>query len=194
MKKLVIATANNGKYKEFEYLIAAYGKNFADEIIFAPEISNLIVEETGKTYSENAMLKARAWAEKSGLPCLADDSGLEVEALDGAPGLFSARIAEGGNKISWLLNELKGIENRRARFAASLALCVPGEYILICEGFCYGKIGQAPKGSNGFGYDPLFIPDGFEKTFAELSQEIKNSISHRTNAFKKIIKLFAQKE
>ena len=191
LKKLVIATANKGKYKEFEYLTETYGKNFAEKIIFAPEISNLIVEETGKTYSENAMLKARAWAEKSGLPCLADDSGLEVEALDGAPGLFSARIIKGndGDKISWLLNELKNFSNRRARFAASLALCVPEEFILICGGFCYGKIGQAEKGSNGFGYDPVFIPDGFEKTFAELPFEIKNSISHRTNAFKKIVEL-----
>ena len=187
LRKLVIATSNIGKYKEFEYIISVYGKNFAEEIIFAPEIADLIVEETGKTYAENAMLKARAWSEKSGLPCLADDSGLEVEALDGAPGLFSARIAAGSNKISWLLNELKDKENRRARFSASLALCVPDDYILICEGFCNGEIGREPKGSNGFGYDPVFIPDGFEKTFAELSKEIKNSISHRTNAFKKII-------
>ena len=245
MKKLVIATANQGKYKEFEYLIKTYGKNFfPDEIIFAPEISNLIVEETGKTYAENAMLKASAWAEKSGLPCLADDSGLEVEALNGAPGLYSARIIQGTeNKISWLLNELKEKNNRRARFVASLALCVPDrnfsaqatdfrhgdkplicynkmvgastiggelirpdksgrfgdtriprlqswgvcqEYILICEGHCNGRIADAPRGSNGFGYDPLFIPDGYEKTFAELSKEIKNSISHRTDAFKKI--------
>lgn len=195
MKKLVIATANHGKYKEFEYLIKTYGKNFfTDEIIFAPEISNLIVEETGKTYAENAMLKARAWAEKSGLPCLADDSGLEVEALDGAPGLYSARIIQGTeNKISWLLGELKGKSNRRARFTASLALCVPDEYILICDGHCSGVIADAPRGSNGFGYDPLFIPDGYEKTFAELSQEIKNSISHRTNAFKKIAAYLTKK-
>ena len=189
MKKLIIATSNEGKYKEFLYLIKTYGENFSDEIIFAPEISNLIVEETGKSYSENAMLKARAWAEKSGLPCLADDSGLEVEALDGAPGLFSARIANGNeNRISWLLDELKNKSNRRARFVASLALCVPGEYILICDGYCYGNIADSPKGSSGFGYDPVFIPDGYEKSFAELSSEIKNSISHRANAFKKLIK------
>ena len=188
--KLLIATGNFGKYKEFEKIIKNFSDEFANEIIFAPEISNLIVEETGKNYSENAMLKAQAWAKKTGLPCLADDSGLEVEALDGAPGLFSARVVMGKDcdKVSWLLSNLKGIENRKARFVASVALCVPDEYILICEGFCCGKIAQAPQGSNGFGYDPVFIPEGYEKTFAELNSDIKNSISHRTNAFKKLQK------
>ncbi len=190
MKKLIIATANRGKFREFEYLISKFGKNFADELIFAPETAKLIVEETGKTYSENAALKARAWFEKSGLPCLADDSGLEVEALGGAPGLFSARLAK-GNEAAWLLNELKNEnENRKARFAASLALCTP-EKILISEGFCSGKITDAARGSNGFGYDPVFMPDGFTKTFAELEPEIKNSISHRANAFLNLLKNFA---
>ncbi|MBQ9419510.1 MAG: RdgB/HAM1 family non-canonical purine NTP pyrophosphatase [Synergistaceae bacterium] len=189
MKKLVIATANKGKFTEFEYLIRTYGKNFADEIIFAPEISGLVVEETGKTYSENAMLKARAWAEKSGLPCLADDSGLEVEALNGAPGLYSARVAD--DKISWLLDSLKDSENRSARFVASLALCVPGEFILICEGTCEGFITDSPRGSGGFGYDPVFVPDDYIETFAELPHEIKNSISHRKNAYVKLNSLIA---
>ena len=134
------------------------------------------------------MLKARAWAEKSGLPCLADDSGLEVNALDGAPGLYSARVIPGNDddKVSWLLSELQGIADRRARFAASLALCVPEEYTLITEGYCYGTITDSPRGNNGFGYDPVFVPDGYALTFAELDSEIKNSISHRTNAFRKI--------
>ena len=185
MKKLIIATANKGKFAEFEYLVRTYGKDFADEVIFAPEVSDLIVEETGETYTENATLKARAWAARSGLPCLADDSGLEVEALDGAPGLYSARVA--GDKISWLLKSLKDSPNRRARFVASLALCVPGESVLTSEGFCPGVIADAPRGSNGFGYDPVFIPDGFDKTFAELPNEIKNSISHRRIAFSNLI-------
>ena len=161
LEKLIIATGNQGKYKEFNYLAETYGENFAEEIIFAPSIADLIVEETGKTYAENAMLKARAWAEKSGLPCLADDSGLEVEALNGAPGLYSARVAP-DNKIEWLLNQLAGVENHRAKFVASLALCVPNEYILICEGECCGRITDSPRGSNGFGYDPVFVPDNFE--------------------------------
>ncbi|MBR0252239.1 MAG: RdgB/HAM1 family non-canonical purine NTP pyrophosphatase [Synergistaceae bacterium] len=185
IKELLLATTNKGKYKEFEFITGR-------KLIFAPEIADLIVEETGKTYSENAMLKAKTWAEKSGLPCLADDSGLEVEALDGAPGLYSARIVPGKdeNKISWLLSKLEGNKNRNARFVASLALCVPDEFILICEGFCYGKISEIPKGLGGFGYDPVFIPDRYEKTFAELGFEIKNSISHRANAFKKMKKFF----
>ena len=96
--KLIIATGNEGKYREFSEIIRdVAGGNFADEIIFAPDIAHMIVDETGKTYTENAMLKARAWAEKSGLPCLADDSGLEVDALGGAPGLYSARVIHGGD-------------------------------------------------------------------------------------------------
>ena len=126
--RLIIATGNEGKYREFcEIIRDVAGENFADEIIFAPEISRMIVDETGKTYAENSMLKARAWAEKSGCACLADDSGLEVDALNGAPGLYSARVINGGDsdKVSWLLGQLEGVENRRARFAAALCLCVP---------------------------------------------------------------------
>ena len=187
--KLIIATGNNGKYKEFVDIIRETGGNdFAEQIIFAPEISRLVVEETGKTYAENAMLKARAWAERSGLPCLADDSGLEVNALDGAPGLFSARIIHGNDtdKASWLLTQLEGISNRKARFSAALCLCVPDEFTLISEGHCYGNIAESPRGANGFGYDPVFVPEGFNQTFAELPPDVKNKISHRTNAFKKI--------
>ena len=112
--KLIIATGNQGKYREFTEIIREVaGEDFADEIIFAPEISRMIVDETGKTYAENAMLKARAWAGKSGLPCLADDSGLEVDALDGAPGLYSARIIQGkdSDKSSWLLGQLEGVDD-----------------------------------------------------------------------------------
>ena len=186
-KKLIVATDNKGKYNEFVKITG----NFADEILFAPEISRLIIEETGRTYHENAMLKARAWAEKSGLPCLADDSGLEVDALDGAPGLYSARVVPGkdSGKVSWLLSQLQGVSNRRARFAAALCLCVPGEYTLITEGCCPGTITDESHGTNGFGYDPVFMPDGYSLTFAELSPDIKNSISHRADAFRKIDKL-----
>ena len=188
-EKLIIATGNAGKYKEFTEIIRSCSDEFAREIIFAPEIASMIVDETGKRYSENAMLKAEAWSEKSGLPCLADDSGLEVDALGGAPGLYSARIVTGndGDKVSWLLNELGNESNRRARFAASLALSVPDEYTLITEGYCYGTIAHSSGGRNGFGYDPVFIPDGYASTFAELSSSVKNQISHRANAFRKLI-------
>lgn len=187
--KLVIATGNAGKYKEFKEIIRSCSDEFADEIIFAPDMAAMIVEETGRSYSENALLKAKAWSEKSGLPCLADDSGLEIDALDGAPGLYSARIVKGNDsdKLSWLLCELADKSNRSARFAASLALSVPDEYMLITEGYCYGTIADFPRGINGFGYDPVFIPDGYNLTFAELSQDIKNKISHRADAFRKLI-------
>ena len=190
--KLIIATGNEGKYKEFTHIIREVaGENFAEEIVFAPDISRLIVEETGKTYAENAMLKARAWAEYSGLPCLADDSGLEVDALDGAPGLYSARILPGKDtdRSSWLLSQLDGVADRKARFSAALCLCVPDEYTLITEGHCDGTIGNEIRGCNGFGYDPVFLPEGYAQTFAELPSHIKNNISHRTNAFRKIAAL-----
>ena len=183
-ERLIIATGNEGKFREFCDIAA----DLAEELVFAPEIAGLVVEETGKTYRENAMLKACAWAEKSDLPCLADDSGLEVDALDGAPGLYSARVLQGADtdRASWLLGQLKDEQNRRARFAAALALCVPNEYTLITDGYCPGSIAHSPSGANGFGYDPVFIPDGYSLTFAELDSHIKNSISHRTNAFRKI--------
>ena len=182
--RLIIATGNEGKFLEFREIAG----DIAREVVFAPEIASLVVDETGRTYAENAMLKARAWAAESGLPCLADDSGLEVNALDGAPGVFSARVISGhdSGKVTWLLSQLQGITDRRARFAASLALCVPDEYTLITEGYCYGTIACSPRGKNGFGYDPVFVPDGYSQTFAELASQVKNSISHRTNAFRKI--------
>lgn len=190
--KLIIATGNEGKYREFTEIIRnVAGEGFADGIIFAPDISRMIVDETGRTYAENSMLKARAWAERSGLPCLADDSGLEVNALDGAPGLYSSRVVSGNDSdhASWLLAQLEGISDRRARFVAALCLCVPGEYTLITEGFCCGRISESPRGSDGFGYDPVFLPDGYDMTFAELPGHVKNQISHRSDAFRKIAAL-----
>ena len=187
--RLIIATGNQGKFREFTQIIRALsGEDFAREIVFAPDVARMVVEETGRTYRENAMLKACAWAEESGCACLADDSGLEVDALGGAPGLYSARVVKsaGVGYASWLLSEMAGVQNRRARFAASLALCVPDEFTLITEGYCYGTIADSPRGTNGFGYDPVFIPDGQTLTFAELDSQVKNSISHRSNAFRKL--------
>ena len=185
-ERLIIATGNEGKFREFREIAS----DLAEELVFAPEIAGLVVEERGRTYRENAMLKACAWAEESGLPCLADDSGLEVDALDGAPGLYSARVLQGAEThTSWLLSQLGDSVNRRARFAASLALCVPNEYTLIADGYCPGSIARSASGTNGFGYDPVFIPDGYSLTFAELDSHTKNSISHRTNAFRKIFSI-----
>ena len=171
-------------------MLSLHGLEFAHEIIFAPQLaSDIKVEETGSSYAENAEIKARAWAEASGLPCLADDSGLEVAALNGAPGLYSARVQGLKNDEArnlWLLDQLKdfkGRDARRARFAASLVL-INNNFKVTGSGVCNGYIAESMSGANGFGYDPLFIPDGFDVSFAELGAEIKNKISHRALAVK----------
>ncbi|MBR1418769.1 MAG: RdgB/HAM1 family non-canonical purine NTP pyrophosphatase [Synergistaceae bacterium] len=193
LNKLVIATGNKGKFEEFKAMLSLHGLEFAREIIFAPQLAvNIKVEETGSSYAENAEIKARAWAEASGLPCLADDSGLEVAALNGAPGLYSARVQ--GLKIDearnlWLLDQLKdfkGRDARRARFVASLVL-INDNFKAVGNGVCNGYIAEIMSGVNGFGYDPLFIPDGFNVSFAELGAESKNKISHRALAVKDLI-------
>jgi XTP/dITP diphosphohydrolase len=152
------------------------------------------VEETGITFAENAALKAVGCATQTGLFALADDSGLEVEALDNAPGVFSARY--GGPDTSFaekmikLLDEVDktGDSMRRARFVCAMAFANPsGEILFTTEGICNGKIALHPRGAGGFGYDPLFIPDGFDRTFGELSEAIKGKISHRARAFEQII-------
>ncbi|MBQ8691810.1 MAG: RdgB/HAM1 family non-canonical purine NTP pyrophosphatase [Synergistaceae bacterium] len=190
LNKLVIATGNKGKFEEFKAMLSLHGLEFAREIIFAPQLAvNIKVEETGSSYAENAEIKARAWAEASGLPCLADDSGLEVAALNGAPGLYSARVQGLKNDEArnlWLLDQLKdfkGRDARRARFAASLVL-INDNFKAVGNGVCNGYIAEIMSGVNGFGYDPLFIPDGFDISFAELGAEIKNKISHRALAVK----------
>ena len=195
LEKLIIATGNKGKFEELKAMLSGANKNFADEIIFAPEFAKQInIVEDGSSYEENAEIKARAWAEVSGLPCLADDSGLEVEALNNAPGIYSARIVDGDDNARnlWLLDKLKNFKDkneRRARFAASLVLIFNNNKI-IANGICEGYIAEKISGSNGFGYDPLFIPKGFDVTFADLSSEIKNKISHRALAVKNLLKNF----
>ena len=144
------------------------------------------VEETGSTLEENALLKAREVAAAAGMPALADDTGLEVDALGGAPGVYSARYA--GEQASYidncrkLVRELAHTENRVAVFRTVIALAFPSGEAETVEGCCPGRIGREMRGEKGFGYDPLFIPDGESRTFAELSLEEKNAISHRGRA------------
>lgn len=150
------------------------------------------VEETGATFAENAILKAKGYAAQTGFWTLADDSGLEVEVLGGAPGVFSARYAgenaTDADKIAKLLGELRGANNMRARFACAMAISdETGEIKFLSEGVCDGKITVTPRGINGFGYDPIFVPDGFDETFGELSGDVKQQISHRARAMEKII-------
>ena len=188
VERLVLATGSQGKYREFAAMLP---REVVGELIFAPEMAQIEVEETGTCYAENARLKARAWAEASGLPSLADDSGLEVEALGGAPGVLSARIVPGPDQArnDWLLSRLEGRLDRRARFVAALALAIPDRWTLIAEGECPGRIAMAPEGKGGFGYDPLFLPDGLNASFAAIPPEMKNAISHRAAALRNLLEI-----
>ena len=186
MQTLLLGTRNPGKVVEITSILADAGWSFRSLQEFA-DVD--VATENGTTYAENAIEKARFYALSTGLCALADDSGLEVEALGGAPGVFSARYAgdsaSDADRRALLLSELSqlGTANRRARFVAAVAIAqADGEVLNLSEGICEGTLTFAPRGTNGFGYDPLFIPDGYDKTFAELSDAIKNRISHRARA------------
>ncbi|MEO6952260.1 MAG: XTP/dITP diphosphatase [Polyangia bacterium] len=188
--KLVVATRNAGKKRELAALLAPLGYELVtlDEAGVEGE-----VEETGDTFVENAELKARAALDATGLATLADDSGLEVDALGGAPGVHSARYAgvahdEQANNAR-LLRELVGVEDRTARFRCTLVYLEPGGRRVVVDGACEGRIGTEPRGANGFGYDPLFLlrTSGYERTMAELSADEKNRSSHRADALAKLV-------
>ncbi len=190
MAKLLIASNNPGKVREYEELLAAEALPL--ELTFpAQEGLDLDVVESGATLEENAILKAQAYASASGLPTLADDSGLEVDALGGAPGVRSARYAGPGtgdaDRYRKLLAAMEGVppQGRAARFRCVVAVALPGGSLETAEGRCEGHIGYEPRGEHGFGYDPVFVVDGAGgKSMAELQPEVKNRISHRARAFK----------
>lgn len=183
MTILVVATGNPGKLKEMQALLA----DLDWELRLKP--TELEVEETGTTFAENACLKASQVALATGEWAIADDSGLEVEALDGAPGVFSARYAENDAAcIARLLKELEGESNRAARFACAIAIARPdGTIALQAQGVCLGEILRSPQGVGGFGYDPVFYSPAHQLSFAEMPAEIKRSISHRGKAFQQMI-------
>lgn len=182
MAYIVAATANAHKVDEYRKLLE--GQNV--------ELKSLLdypgfpgVEENGRSFIENAGIKALAACKYCDVPAFADDSGLEVEALDGRPGIYSARYAPTDKeRIARLLDEMKGQINRRARFVCAIAIAINGEVIESFEGEIKGTIVDAPRGESGFGYDPVFQPDGYDQTFGEMAPELKNRISHRANAFK----------
>jgi XTP/dITP diphosphohydrolase len=188
LDRLLVATNNPGKLREYKVLLEGLPKTV--EITSpAQEGIDLEVEEAGDTFAENARIKAMAYAEASGLLTLADDSGLEVDALGGAPGVRSARYAGPGasdaDRYRKLLADLAGIPagKRAARFRCVVALTLPEGPVYTAEGTCEGKIGFAARGEHGFGYDPVFIVDGYGgQTLAELEPEEKNRISHRARA------------
>ncbi len=188
-KTIMIATGNMGKAKEFEKMFAEAGYQIKTMKDF-PELPE--VQETGQTFEENARLKAETIANILQCPVLADDSGLTVDALGGMPGIYSARFAgeqkSDASNNAKLLHELTDVadENRTAQFHCTLVFAAPQKESLVVEGIWNGRIARIPRGENGFGYDPLFIVDGLEKTSAELTPEEKNEISHRGQAMKKL--------
>ena len=186
MRSLLLGTRNPGKVIEIADILADSDWSFSSLQEF-PDVGE--AEENFVTFAENAIAKAQFYASATGLCALADDSGLEVAALNGAPGVFSARYAgahaSDADRRTLLLSELAktGDTNRRARFVAVVAIATPsGEVLNVSEGICEGNITFAPRGTGGFGYDPLFVPDGHDQTFAELPDTIKNRISHRALA------------
>jgi len=188
MKTVVIATGNRHKVEEFRQILEPAGIRVlaASDCGGMPE-----VEEDGQTFRENAAKKALATARTLHQTVLADDSGLEVAALGGAPGVHSARYAgEGGNdgrNLAKLLRNLEGIEDRRARFVCVLAVASPSGEVQFAEGEVCGRIAWQAQGQGGFGYDPAFIPEGYEQTFGQLPQEVKNSLSHRGRAIRQAL-------
>lgn len=179
---ILFASGNRHKFEELKRLWPRSDVR----LCFGGDLCSLEVAETGESYAANALLKARAWSRRTGLPCLADDSGLEVESLGWKPGLFSSRIAEDDpSRIKWVLENLKENSHRIARFVACLALVLPDKReIWLCEAYCWGEIAFAPAGVEGFGYDPIFIPEGCRQTFGELGEKVKSQISHRARAAK----------
>jgi len=176
---LVIASGNQGKIKEFKKLL----DDFPFDLLSQPV--GFEIEETGNTFMENARIKAIAVSQLTGNLSLADDSGLSVESLGGAPGIYSSRYANSDKeRIEKLLSELKPFSNRKAKFECALCIASGKKVLIEVSGFCEGLITLSPKGENGFGYDPIFEVSGLGETFAEMNYEKKKQIGHRGNAFK----------
>lgn len=184
---LVIASHNEGKVAEFRDLLGPYGVQLQS----AAELCLPEPEETGESFRANAELKARAAAEKSGFPALADDSGLAVTALNGAPGIFSARWGGPEKDFQFAMarvhQALTDNDDRGAHFVAALSLCWPDGHCETVEGRVDGNLIWPPRGTNGFGYDPMFVPTGHDLTFGEMEPVAKEAMSHRAAAFAKLV-------
>ena len=188
--KVVLASKNAHKLQELQDILSAQGVEVILESAAGVDVE---VEETGTTFEENSLLKARAVMEASGLPAIADDSGLMVDALNGAPGVYSARYGGPGLDVAGryrlLLENMRGVLDRKCRFVSAITLCMPSGDIVTARGECPGTLAYAPQGENGFGYDPIFFVPEKKKTFAQLTAEEKNAISHRGRA----LQLFQEK-
>jgi len=186
--ELVVSTRNRDKFREISDLFLNSGIDLSPIEELAPD---LIIEEDGRTVEENAIKKAKEGGRATGVLTLSEDSALEIEFLKGAPGIYSSRFARKGatyrENCERVLELMEGVKERRAVFRCVCALYEPEGKIYTFEGRCEGRIATAPKGEDGFGYDPIFIPLGYDKTFAELGIEVKNRISHRAKAVRKVI-------
>lgn len=194
--KLLLATRNEGKVREIGKILQDQGGIELLSLRSYPDAPDVI--EDAETYEENAIKKASTLAEYTGHPTIADDSGLEVDALGGAPGVYSARYAgenaSDQDRIVKLLDALQNIpdDRRSGRFICAVAIAEPLPRVQVVRGVCEGRIIRAPRGDHGFGYDPVFVPVGYDKTFAELGDEPKNQISHRAKALHTAKKLISK--
>lgn len=193
--KIILASNNKNKLREFKELVAGMDV----ELVGQREAGcDFEVDETGETFEENAFLKAEAVTRATGFTAIADDSGLVVDALNGEPGVYSARYGLGheasdAERYTYLLNKLGAETQRSARFVCCICCTMPDGTVLKTRGECEGEILFAPRGENGFGYDPIFRPLGQEKSMAELTAEEKNAISHRGRALREFMKIFKEK-
>lgn len=187
--RIVFASRNRHKYAEVRSFLDQVGV----QLLFGGDMASLEVEETGTTYAANAILKAEAWTGLTGMPALADDSGLEVRAMDWEPGIFSSRLAPDDlQRNEAILEKLKGKEDRCCRYVAAFAFSWRQKgHLWLTEGFCWGNISTEPQGSGGFGYDPIFIPSGYSRTFGDLGEEVKSEISHRAVASRALMDMLS---
>lgn len=187
-KKFVIATNNPHKVFEFKKILAPLGIS-----CYSLKEMGIVcdAEETGTTFAENAYIKAKAVYDICKLPTVADDSGICVEALGGEPGVYSARYGGEGyddeGRMFLLLKNMEQHENRTANFTSSISCVIDDKTVISAEGYVFGQLTREPRGTNGFGYDPIFLPNGYDQTTAEMESEAKNAISHRGNALRLLV-------
>lgn len=198
MKRIIAASSNAHKIKEIQTIMSKFGM----EVVSRKDagIPDFEIEEDGETFEENSYKKAYEIMKTCGEITVADDSGIMVDYLGGAPGVYSARFAgkecddsKNNEKLLKLLDGLSG-EDRKAKFVSVITLVYPGGETLVARGECPGRIIEAPTGENGFGYDPIFVPDGYDKSFGQLSEEEKNEISHRAKALEVLERLLEERE
>ena len=193
--QLLLATRNKGKIEEFRRILEAIAPGQIELLGLDkfPELHDVV--EDGKTFQENALKKAREMSLATGLPAIADDSGLCVDALNGDPGIFSARWAgshgDDQANLDKVLREMVGVTNRRAQFVCAAAFVTPGGYEKVIRAEMVGHLIDHPRGTNGFGYDPIFVPEGFSETSGEISPDTKDSISHRGKAMRALAELIS---